>query len=64
MVVERQKVKTRSEFRRYRGVDRLVVKAGSMVRQADKKSRNRPGSKPGGLENGQCKKQENGKNAG
>ena len=62
MVVVRQKVKTRSESRRYR--DRLVVKKGGMVRQAGKKSRNRQGSKPGGLEKGECKKQENGKNAG
>ena len=44
--------------------DRLVVKAGRMVRQAGTKSRNRQGSKPGGLEKGECKKQENGKNAG
>ena len=41
--------------------DRLVVKAGRMVRQAGTKSRNRQGSKPGGLEKGECKKQENGK---
>jgi hypothetical protein len=34
MVVDRQKVKTRSESRRYRVADRLMVKAGRMVRQA------------------------------
>jgi hypothetical protein len=33
MVVARHKVKTRSESRRYRVADRLVVKAGRMVRQ-------------------------------
>ena len=35
--------------------DRLIV------RQAGTKSRNRQGSKPGGLEKGKCKKQEKGK---
>ena len=30
IVVDRQKVKTRSETRRYRVADRLVVKAGKM----------------------------------
>ena len=30
--------------------DRLVVKAGRMVRQVGTKSRKRQGSKPGGLE--------------
>ena len=44
--------------------DRLVVKAGRMVRQAGTKSRNRQGSKPGGLEKGECKTEmANGKNA-
>ena len=57
MVVDRQMVKTRSESRRYRVADRLVVKAGRMVRQVGTKSRNRR------LEKGECKKQENGKNA-
>ena len=61
MVVDRQKFKTRSESTRYREADRLVVKAGRMVRQAGAKSGNRQGSKPGGLEKGGCKKQENGK---
>ena len=64
MDVDKQKVKTRSESRRYRVADRLLVKAGRMVRQAGTKSRNGQGSKLGGLEKGQCKKQENGKNAG
>jgi hypothetical protein len=41
--------------------DRHVVKAGRLVRQAGTKSRNRQGSKPGGLEKGECKKQEMGK---
>ena len=41
--------------------DRLVVKAGRIVRQAGTKSRKRQGSKPGGLEKGECEKQENGK---
>ena len=41
MVVDRQKVKTRSESRRYRVADRLEVKAGRMVRQAGTESRNR-----------------------
>jgi hypothetical protein len=35
---------------RYRVADRLVVKAGRVVRQAGTESRNRQGSKPGGLE--------------
>ena len=39
MVVNRQKVKTRSESRRYRVADRLVVMAGRMVRQVGTKSR-------------------------
>jgi hypothetical protein len=39
MVVDRQKVKTRSESRRYRVADRLKVKAGRMVRQAGTESR-------------------------
>jgi hypothetical protein len=34
MLVDRQKVKTKSESKRYRVADRLVVKAGRMVRQA------------------------------
>ena len=62
--MDREKVKTRSESRRYRVADRLVVRAGRIVRQAGTKSRNRQGSKPGGLEKGECKKQENGKNTG
>ena len=33
IVVDRQKIKTRSESRRYRVAERLVVKAGTMVRQ-------------------------------
>jgi hypothetical protein len=61
MVMDRQKVKTRSESRRYRVADRLMVNAGRMVRKVGKKSRNRQGSKPGGLEKGECKKQKNGK---
>jgi hypothetical protein len=48
MVVDKQKVKTRSESRRYRVPDRLVVKAGRKVRQAGTEYRNWPGSKPGG----------------
>ena len=44
--------------------DKLVVKAGTKVRQVGTKSRNRQGSKPRGLEKGECKKQENGKTAG
>jgi hypothetical protein len=47
-----KKVKTRSESRRYRVADRLMVKAGRMVRQTGTESRNRQGSKPGGLEKG------------
>ena len=39
IVVNRQKVKTRSEFRRYRVAERLVVKAGRMVRQVGPESR-------------------------
>jgi hypothetical protein len=35
-----------------------------MVRQPGTKSRNRQGSKPGRLEKGECKKQDNGKTAG
>ena len=53
MVVDRLKVKTRSESRRYRVADRLEVKAGRMVRQAGTESRNRQGSKPVGLEKGE-----------
>ena len=64
MVVDRLKVKTRSESRRYRVAHRFVVKAGRIVRKAGTKSRNRQGSKPGGLEKGELKKQENRKNAG
>ena len=52
MVVDRLKVKTRSESRRYRVADRLVVKAGRMVRQAGTEFRNKHGSKPGGLKKG------------
>ena len=47
-VVDRQKVKTSSEFGRYRVACMLEVKAGRMVRQAGTDSRNRQGSKPGG----------------
>ena len=54
-----KKIKTSSESRRYRVADRLVVKAGKMVRQAGTNSRNRQGSKTVGLEKGECKKQEN-----
>ena len=35
MVVDRQKVKTRSESRRYKVADRLEVKANRLVRQAE-----------------------------
>jgi hypothetical protein len=49
MVVDRQKVKTRSESRRYRVADRLGVKAGRMVMKVGTESRNRQGSKPRGL---------------
>jgi hypothetical protein len=59
MVMDRQKGQNQ-----IRVADRLVVKAGRMVRQAGTKSRNRQGSKPGGLEKGECKKQENGKTSG
>jgi hypothetical protein len=44
--------------------DRLVVKAGRMVRQAGTKFRNRQGSKPGGLEKEECKKAGEPDNAG
>jgi hypothetical protein len=37
--VDRQKVKSRSEYRMYRVADRLVVKAGRMVRQEGTKFR-------------------------
>ena len=47
MVVDRQKVKTRSESRRYSVAGRLEVRSGRMVRQAGTESRNRQGSKPG-----------------
>jgi hypothetical protein len=50
MVVDRQKVKTSSESRRYIVADRLVVKVDRMVRQVCTESRNRQGSKLGGLE--------------
>ena len=39
MVVDRQKIKTRSESRRYRVVGRLEVRAGRLVRQAGSESR-------------------------
>ena len=39
MVVDRQKVKTSSESRRYRVASRLKVKAGRIVRQAGTESR-------------------------
>ena len=55
-----KKVKTRSESRRYKVAERLVVEAGRKVRQVGTKSRNRQRSKPGGLEKGECKKQEKG----
>ena len=45
MVVDRQKVITRSESRRYRVAGRLEVGAGRMVRQVGTESRNRQGSK-------------------
>ena len=63
MVMDRQKVKTSSESRRYRVAGRLEVKAGRMVRQAGTESRNRQRSKLGGLEKGEMQKQENGKTA-
>ena len=50
MVVDRQKVKTSSESRRYSVAGRFEVRAGRMVRQAGTESRNRQGSKPGGFE--------------
>jgi hypothetical protein len=56
MVVDRQKIKTRSDSRRYKVADRLVVKAGRKVRQAGTETRNRQGSKPGGLEKGELHK--------
>ena len=56
-------VKIRSESRRYSG-RQARVKAVRLVRQVGRKSRNRQGSKPVGLEKGECKKQENGKTAG
>ena len=49
MVVDRQK-----------GQNQIRVADKLMVKQAGTKSRNRQGSKPGGLEKGECKKQENG----
>ena len=49
MVVDRQKVKTSSEFKRYRLAGRLDVRAGRMVRQVGMESRNRQGSKLGRL---------------
>ena len=39
MVVDRQKVKTRSESRRYRVAGRLEVRAGRLDRQAGTESR-------------------------
>ena len=45
MVVDRQKVKTSSEFKRYRLAGRLDVRAGRMVRQAGTESRKRQESK-------------------
>ena len=39
MVVDRQKIKTRSEARRYRVAGRLEVRAGKMVRQVGSESR-------------------------
>ena len=39
MVMDRQKVKTSSEFQRYRMAGRLEVSAGRMVRQAGMESR-------------------------
>jgi hypothetical protein len=41
MVVDRQKVKTSSEPRRYRVAGRFEVKAGRMVRQVGTESKNR-----------------------
>jgi hypothetical protein len=43
MVVDRQKVLTRSESRRYRVAGRLQVRAGRMVRQAGTESRSGKG---------------------
>jgi hypothetical protein len=48
-VMDRQKVKTGSESRRYSVASRLKVRAGRMVRQADTESRKQGRSKPGGL---------------
>jgi hypothetical protein len=39
MVMDRQKVKTSSESRRYRAAGRLEVRAGRMVKQAGTESR-------------------------
>ena len=64
MIVDRQRGQNQISPGGTEVADRLVVKAGRMVRQAGTKSRNRQGSKPGGLEKGECKKQENGRNAG
>ena len=48
MVVDRQKVKTSSESRRYRMAGRLEVRAGRMVRAGGYKvQKNRQGSKTG-----------------
>jgi hypothetical protein len=44
MVVERQKVKTSSESRRYRVAGRLEVRAGRIVRKEGTEPRNRQGS--------------------
>ena len=45
MVVDRQKVITSSESRRYRVAGRLEVRAGRMVRQAGTESRTGKGQK-------------------
>jgi uncharacterized short protein YbdD (DUF466 family) len=62
IVVDRQKVKTSSEFRRYRRAGRFEVRAGRMVRQAGTESRPRKGQNwKRKLEKGEKAKQENGK---
>ena len=43
MVMDRKKVKTCSEFRRYRRAGRLEVRTGRMVRQAGMESRKKSG---------------------
>jgi hypothetical protein len=58
MVVDRPRVKTGSESRRYRVAGKLEVRAGRRVRSPE----NRQVSKPGGLAKERIAKQEHGKN--